>query len=70
HTETEPARLAVVVAIAVMANLVIATVAGAAIPLVLRRLGQDPALASSIFVTLISDVVGFGGFLLVAGLLL
>ena len=70
HTETEPARLAVVVAIAVLANLIIATVAGAAIPLVLRRLGQDPALASSIFVTLITDVVGFGGFLLVASLLL
>jgi magnesium transporter len=62
--------VAAAVAIAVLANLVIATVAGTAIPLVLRRLGKDPALASSIFVTLISDVVGFGGFLLVAGLLL
>jgi magnesium transporter len=49
---------------------VIATLSGAAIPLVLRRLGLDPALASSILLTLISDVVGFGGFLLVAAALL
>ena len=70
QTESDPTTVAVVVAIAVLANLVIATAAGTAIPLVLRRLGQDPALASSIFVTLITDVVGFGGFLLVAGLLL
>ncbi len=70
QTTSEPATLAVVVAVASLANLVIATVAGTAIPLILRRLDQDPALASSIFVTLITDVVGFGGFLLVAGLLL
>ena len=70
QTTSEPATLAVVVAIASLANLVIATVAGTAIPLILRRLDQDPALASSIFVTLITDVVGFGGFLLVAGLML
>ena len=70
QTTSESVTVAVVVATAVLANLVIATVAGTAIPLVLRRLGKDPALASSIFVTLITDIVGFGGFLLVAGLLL
>ena len=48
----------------------IATVAGAAIPLILRRLGQDPALASAIFLTLITDLLGFGGFLLVAAWLI
>lgn len=58
--------IASVVSIAALANLLIAAVAGAWIPLVLRRLGQDPALASSIFLTLITDVIGFGGFLLVA----
>ena len=36
----------------------------------LRRMGFDPALASSIFLTLITDVVGFGGFLMVADALL
>ena len=36
---------------------------GAAIPFGLRRLGVDPALASSIFVTTITDVIGFFLFL-------
>ena len=66
----QPVLVGVAVAVAALANLVIATLAGTAIPLILRRLGLDPALASSIFLTLITDVVGFGGFLLVAGALL
>ena len=69
-SESDPVRVAVVVAIAALSNLVIASVAGSAIPLVLRRLGQDPAMASSIFLTLLTDVIGFGGFLLVAAVLL
>ena len=63
-------EIAVIVAIAAMANLVIASTAGTLIPLVMRGVGLDPALASSIFLTLITDIVGFGGFLAVAGLLL
>jgi magnesium transporter len=63
-------EIAIVVAIAAAANLSLATFAGSVIPLALKRLGQDPALASSIFLTLITDVVGFGGFLLVASALL
>jgi magnesium transporter len=59
-----------VVGLACLANLVIATLAGSAIPLILRRLGLDPALASSILLTMITDLVGFGGFLLVAAALL
>lgn len=62
--------VALIVGVAALSNLVIAAVSGTAIPLILRHLGQDPALASSIFLTLITDLVGFGGFLLVAGLLL
>jgi magnesium transporter len=38
--------------------------------LLMQRLGLDPALASSIFVTLLTDVIGFSGFLLVAAALL
>ena len=64
------AKVAPVVGVAALANLAIATLAGAGIPIALRRLGFDPALASSIFLTLITDVVGFGGFLVVAGWLL
>ncbi|HEY5686151.1 MAG TPA: magnesium transporter [Acidimicrobiia bacterium] len=68
---TVPAsKVAVVIAIAALVNLTIATFAGSAIPLMLRRFGLDPALASSIFLTLVTDLVGFGGFLLVASLLM
>lgn len=63
-------RLGVVVAIATFGIQMVATLAGAGVPLLLRRLGLDPALASSIFVTLLTDVVGFVGFLLVAAALL
>ncbi|HDH03846.1 MAG TPA: magnesium transporter, partial [Actinobacteria bacterium] len=59
-----------VMGVAVVANVTIASFAGAGIPLLLRRLGLDPALASNIFLTLLTDVIGFGGFLLVATLLL
>lgn len=63
-------EIASVVAVAALANLVVATVSGTVIPLGLRRVGFDPALASSIFLTLLTDLVGFGGFLIVAGILL
>ena len=55
---------------ATVANLAIGTLAGTGIPLLLRRMGLDPALASNIFLTLVTDVVGFGGFLAVATLML
>jgi magnesium transporter len=69
-SSSDPVTVAEVIGIACMANLVIATLAGSAIPLILRRLGLDPALASSILLTMITDAVGFGGFLLVAAALL
>lgn len=62
--------VALVVALAAFANQMLATIAGTGIPLVLRRLGLDPALASTIFLTLSTDLMGFGGFLLVASLFL
>lgn len=69
HGDTPIWRLALAVGIAVVVNLTIASLAGSAIPLVLRRMGQDPALASTIFLTLITDALGFGGFLLTAAML-
>lgn len=63
-------RIAAAVALGVIFNLIIAGVAGTAIPLALKQMGQDPALASTIFLTLITDSVGFGGFLLIAALLI
>ena len=64
------AVVGVVIFIAVLANLLIAGVAGAGIPVLLRSLGLDPALASNIFLTMITDLVGFGGFLFTASILL
>jgi magnesium transporter len=59
-----------VMGVAAVTNVTVASFAGAGIPLLLRRLGLDPALASNIFLTLLTDIVGFGGFLVVAALLL
>jgi magnesium transporter len=57
--------LGVVVGVAVGGNMVVAGLTGAAIPLVLRRLGLDPALGSAVIVTTATDV---GGFLLLLGM--
>lgn len=62
--------LAVILLIAETVNLVVAGLAGASIPLLLRRLNLDPALGSSIFVTTATDVSGFLSFLGIATLLL
>ena len=62
--------LAGVLAFAETVNLTIAGFAGSAVPLALRRLGLDPALGSSIFVTAATDVSGFLAFLGTATLLL
>jgi magnesium transporter len=64
------AGIGLVVGIAVFANLVVAGAVGASIPIILRSLGQDPALASNIFLTTVTDIVGFGGFLLTAKVVL
>ncbi|MGV6811680.1 MAG: magnesium transporter [Brevirhabdus sp.] len=55
--------LALVIAIAMVVNLVVAALAGILIPLTLEKLGADPALASGTFVTTVTDVVGFFVFL-------
>lgn len=65
-----PFEIGLIVGIAAFVNLIIATAAGAAIPLTFRALSLDPALASNIFLTLVTDLVGFAGFLGVATLLL
>jgi magnesium transporter len=52
-----------VIAAAMLANIVIAGCAGVLVPLTLERLNADPAIASSIFVTMITDSMGFLIFL-------
>jgi magnesium transporter len=63
-------RIGAAMAIAAWANLVVAGMAGSGIPLVLRRLGFDPALGSNLFLTTVTDLLGFAGFLAVATTLL
>ncbi|HET8769736.1 MAG TPA: magnesium transporter [Gemmatimonadaceae bacterium] len=65
-----PFALAGIVALAMVASCVISGVAGALIPLGLRRVGADPATASSIFLTTATDVASMGMFLGLATLLL
>jgi magnesium transporter len=63
-------RLGLVVFLAMSGNLMVAGFAGAFIPIVLERMGIDPAVASSIFVTTFTDVCGFILLLGLAGWLL
>jgi magnesium transporter len=55
--------LGVIVGVALVINLVIAAVAGTVLPLILRRLTIDPALAGGVVLTTVTDVVGFMTFL-------
>ncbi len=55
--------LGAVIGVSMVANLVIAGFFGAIIPLVLDRLGQDPATSATIFITTATDVLGFFVFL-------
>ncbi|MBI4194020.1 MAG: magnesium transporter [Betaproteobacteria bacterium] len=58
--------LAAVISIAMVVSMVAAGFSGAAIPIILNRLGFDPAQSSSIVLTTVTDVVGFFSFLGVA----
>ncbi|MEL7089520.1 MAG: magnesium transporter, partial [Planctomycetota bacterium] len=62
--------LGVVIAAAMVINLVVAGLAGTVIPVLLEKLGVDPALASGAFVTTVTDVVGFFAFLGLAAVVL
>ena len=55
--------LALVIAVAMVMSMIAAGIAGALVPIVLTRLGQDPATASSIILTTVTDVSGFISFL-------
>lgn len=55
--------IAAVIAAATAINLLVAALAGVSIPLVLKRLGVDPALAGPVVLTTITDVIGFMAFL-------
>ncbi|HOX22567.1 MAG TPA: magnesium transporter [Elusimicrobiales bacterium] len=58
--------LGLLVGAAMLVNMLAAGISGAFLPLLLKRLGQDPAHSSGIFLTTITDVVGFAALLLLA----
>jgi magnesium transporter len=62
--------IAIIIAVAIALNLLTATFTGALLPLLLRRLGIDPALAGGVILTTVTDVVGFMAFLGLATLFL
>ena len=70
QSEAQPWLMAVVVAVSMVASCTVAGIAGALIPLTLKRLGADPATASSIFLTTASDIASMGVFLTLSTILL
>nr|WP_231702123.1 magnesium transporter [Desulfoplanes formicivorans] len=62
--------LAAVMALALLFDMLLGAIAGASIPLILKELGRDPAQASSIFLTTLTDSMGFFVFLGMAGVFL
>jgi len=63
-------RLSVTIGLALIVNIFLAAVAGVLAPLTLERFGRDPAVSSSVFVTFVTDLMGFLSFLGLASLIL
>jgi len=63
-------KLGGVMLMSVLINFTAAALAGTLVPLTLSRLERDPAVASPIFVTMITDSIGFFSFLALASLIL
>ena len=63
-------QMAAIIFVSMMIGFMTAALAGSSIPLLLRRFGFDPAMASNIFLTMVTDGVGFGVFLATATVML
>ena len=55
--------IATLICVAMIVNLVFSAIAGIFIPIILRKFNQDPAIAGSVVVTTVTDVIGFFSFL-------
>ena len=62
--------IATLICIAMVTNLIFSAIAGIFIPIILRKFNQDPAIAGSVVVTTVTDVIGFFSFLGLASLFL
>jgi magnesium transporter len=56
-------QLGAIVFVALMVNLLAAAAAGVGVPLTLKRLGIDPAIAGGVILTTVTDVIGFASLL-------
>ena len=56
-------NLSILIAISMVLNMIVAGLFGILIPVTLKKINIDPAIASSVFVTTITDVIGFLSFL-------
>ncbi len=63
-------QLSLILATALVLNMLMGALSGLYLPVLMRRVGIDPALAGSVVLTTVTDVVGFFGFLGLASLLL
>ena len=59
----ENLNLTLIISISMILNMIVAGLFGIMVPVSLKRFNIDPALASSVFVTTITDVIGFLSFL-------
>ena len=59
----EDVTISILISSALVINLISSVIAGVAVPLVLRKFKQDPAIGGSVVVTTVTDVVGFLSFL-------
>lgn len=66
----DDAMIGVVIAGAILTNIIFAALSGVLIPLVLKRVNIDPALSGSVILTTVTDIVGFVSFLGLGSLLL
>jgi len=56
-------KIGAIIGAAMVINLIVAALTGAMLPLIIRRMGADPALAGTVILTTVTDVVGFMAFL-------
>ena len=64
------AKLGIIIAVAMIINMLVAGFFGAAIPILLNRMGSDPAVSSTVLLTTLTDVIGFFVFLGLAAIFL
>lgn len=65
-----PAYLALIVFIATILSVMVSGLSGASVPIALKKLGADPATASSIILTTVTDIVSMGSMLMLASMLI